>query len=252
MHHTVSPEEAPPVEPPRRNRLLRSSGGGWNSAVREFVVIVAGVLVALGAQSWWENRQERQREQEYLQQLLADTRENERRLNEAIAQDSISGQAITRVLRALQAPDALPPTDSLVRWILRAGRASDFQPLTGTSGAMMMTGDLRLVRNDSLRSRLVAYSAVLENESARQQQLREATLAMIAPMARVLPFIRGVFLGEVHATDVEIEQLRRDPDAAALLFAIQAGTVNRLAGLERARAETTRMRRALEAEPALR
>jgi hypothetical protein len=251
MSRAAPPELSPGESVPQR-RLLRSFDGGWRAALREFVVIVAGVLAALGAQAWWENYEELRREQEYLHQLLADTRENERRLDAAITEDSISNRAVARVMRALQTTEAQPPSDSLVEWIMRAGVASDFQPLTGTAGALMMTGDLRLVRNDSLRSRLVAYAGALASEEARQQQLREATLGMIVPMARALPFLRGAFLGEINAADVDVGQLRTDPDVAALLFSIQAGTVNRLAGLKRAREETNRMRRALEAEPTLR
>jgi hypothetical protein len=239
-----------PAEPPRRLRMPR--GAGWRTALREFLVIVAGVLAALGAQAWWEGRQEREREQEYLHQLLADVRENEHRLNDAIREDSAGAHALSRVMRAMQAPEPLPAADSLLAWILRAGAASDFQPLTGTSGALLMTGDLRLVRNDTLRARLVAYSATLESEHARQQQLREATLALIGPLARALPFLQGVFLNEVHAGDADFQRMRSDPEAAVLFFSLQANTMNRLSGLRRARDEARRMRRALEAEPALR
>jgi hypothetical protein len=67
------------------------AAGGWMGALREFSIIVAGVLCALGAPAWWDGYQERGRERDYLRQLLADTRENEARLAAAMASDSASG-----------------------------------------------------------------------------------------------------------------------------------------------------------------
>ena len=40
--------------------------------ITEIIVIVAGVLIALGADSWWTERQERQEEVELLAAIKAD------------------------------------------------------------------------------------------------------------------------------------------------------------------------------------
>lgn len=250
-----APAEAPPpaaAEP--RPRLPRFSGApsGWRGTLREFAIIVAGVLAALAAQAWWESRQERERERAYLAQLLADTRDNEQRLEAAIAEDSAYGAATARALDALESPGPLPPRDSLVGWILQAGNGSDFKPLTGTYRALLGTGDLRLVRNDSLRVRVVAYAASLDSETERLQQLRGTLLAEIGRFARAVPFIRRVFSGGVDAESVDVERLRRDPEVAAVLFTLRATNVNRLSGLRRMREETRRLRGALEAESTLR
>ncbi|HEV2147217.1 MAG TPA: hypothetical protein VGR37_07425 [Longimicrobiaceae bacterium] len=102
--------------PAPRRRLLRfGAPGGWQSVLREFAVIVAGVLAALGAQAWWEGRQERERERAYLAQVLAETRENEERLADAIAEDSVAGVFTRRALAALEGVLPAPPGDSLVR-----------------------------------------------------------------------------------------------------------------------------------------
>ncbi|HEX8830342.1 MAG TPA: hypothetical protein VF705_04210, partial [Longimicrobium sp.] len=78
------PHPAPADSPQAPARATRFpaiiAGGGWRGALREFGIIVAGVLCALGAQAWWEQHEERGREGDYLRQILADTRENERRL----------------------------------------------------------------------------------------------------------------------------------------------------------------------------
>lgn len=76
-------------------RRVFPAPGSWRAAFREFVVIVAGVLAALAAQAWWTSHEDRARERDYLAQLLADTRENERRLETAIHEDEIAWKGTT-------------------------------------------------------------------------------------------------------------------------------------------------------------
>jgi hypothetical protein len=224
-------------------------GGGVRAAVREFAVIVASVLCALAAQAWWQGREDRGREHDYLRQLLADTRSNGRRLEEAIRVDSTAALSTARAIDALTSPTSATPADSLVRWVVAAGAGSDYQPLEGNYRALIGTGDLRLVRNDSLRSQLAAYAAALESEGRRQEQLRQAVTAQAAPLARAMPFMRRVFLGHVSAAGVDVARLRADPDAAVVLFSLQAANANKLSGLRRLRGWTGAVLRALEAEP---
>jgi hypothetical protein len=225
---------------------------GLRGALREFFIVVTGVFVALLAQAWWERRHERGLERDYLRQLYVDTRENERRLAEAISEDSVAGIGAARALAALDMMDPQPAPDSLLEWVTSAGRSADFRPVMGSYRALLGTGDIRLIRNDSLRALLIAYAASLESENARLAQIRGGVINMIGTLARSLPFIRGIFLGDLDASRVNVAQLRRDEDAAVVLFTIQAANVNALAGLRRIRGETQRLRAALETEKAIR
>ncbi|HEX5723935.1 MAG TPA: hypothetical protein VFX98_00640 [Longimicrobiaceae bacterium] len=230
--------------------------GHWRVALREFGVIVAGVLAALGAQAWWESSQEREREREYLRQLLSDTRENERRLDDAIALDSTTDWAVRRLAGGLYGPGPLPPPDTLLAWFGdRTFSSSGFQPLSGTYGALLAAGDLRLIRTDSLRARLVAYAARLEHEQAMLRFFLEQAFDEPAAVARPMPFLRRLVFGPRVpglAASIDFERMRRDPEVEALLFAVQIANLNRISHLRDLREETRRLRRALEAEPSLR
>jgi hypothetical protein len=255
VYEAAGPGEVPPARGRIRLPVVAAgggAGGAWKKAVREFAVIVAGVMAAQGAQAWWDARQDRDREHDYLRQLLADTRTNESRLADAIRADSVTGLANSRAIDALTSTQAPPPADSVVRWVKRTGSMSYFMPLSGTFRALLGTGDLRLVRNDSLRARIAAYATLLENEDARQGDLRANMIHNAAPFARAFPFIRRVFLHDDAKPMADVQRLRADPDAAAVLFSMQAGNANRLAGLRMMRDATVEMRRALEAEPYLR
>ena len=238
----------------RRGRFPRiiSEHGGWSGALREFGIIVAGVLCALAAQAWWDGHQERGRERDYLRQILADTRENERRLDEAIEHDSGSREAASRVLDALTRGGEPAAADSVVEWMGRAASASDFRAVAGNYRALLGTGELRLVRNDSLRVLLAAYSSAVDIEADRQRLFRETMTGLAMPMARGLPFMRRALLGDIRASEVDVPRLQGDGDAAAVLFAVHAAYSNRVNGMRTLRDETRRLRTALEAEPGVR
>ncbi|HSU17420.1 hypothetical protein [Longimicrobium sp.] len=250
----VAPGDADVPPPQRASRVhVLAEHRGWRAALREFAVIVAGVMCALVAQAWWQGREDRGRERDYLRQLLADTRENERRLDDAIRTDSIAAVVTGRAVDALTGPAGrLAAPDSMVAWVTGAGAASSYQPLDGNYRALVGTGDLRLVRNDSLRALLASYASSLESEGARQGQLRETITAQAGPMTLAFPFMRRVFLHDVSAAGVDVARLRADPRAVEVLFSLQAAASNRLSGLHGLRDQTRRLRRALEAEPAAR
>jgi hypothetical protein len=224
----------------------------WRSTFREFLVIVAGVLSALAAQTVWTRHQDHEMERDYLRQLLTDTRENEQRVSSAIDQERRIQSAARNVMTALEGTGPLPPTDSMTTWMVTTAGASDFRPLVGTYRALLGTGDLRLIHNDTLRALLTEYSAQVESESTRLSQLLAAVIAQAGPLGRAIPYIRRVFIDHEPKLDSrEIARLRDSPDAAIVVFTLQAANNNRLNGLRAVYDETTRLRKALEAEPAL-
>lgn len=260
----------PTTAPPARRRasfsrlrisrvpLRAPAAGAWRTALREFAVIVAGVLAALAAQAWWESRQERDRERDYLVHLLADTRENEARLEAAVALDSAAVEAAARLGRALYGTGPLPSADTMAAGFMGgAFSSSDFRPLTGTYTALQAAGDLRLIRTDSLRAEIVAYGATLEYGRSMLQFFLQQGFGDAGRVARALPFLRGIFSMDgdsvrAQAARFPFEQLRQDPDAASALFAAQAAATNRLTHLRGLRDESRALRAMLEAERALR
>ena len=137
----------------------------WRHAVGEFVLIVAGVLVAMAANSWWESRQDRTKEETYLTQLLADTRANQERVDSAFVVDSVALASTNRLQSILDGRTAIPPRDSTRRGFIGSDAFAnpDFRPLLGTYTALLETGDLQLLDSPDLRFRLVAYQSSLES-----------------------------------------------------------------------------------------
>lgn len=227
-----SPAVPSPVPPPsgRRER--------FRASVREFFVIVAGVLVALAAQAWWEGRQDRSLEADYLAQIRADALENLARLEAAIAQDSVAAAAADSAMLVLEGALEGTSAEQLVGWIGRLGQASEFQPVTGAHRALQETGDLRHIRSDEVRHALIAYATSLDRGTARLDQLRASVLEAVPSFARALPFMRLAFVRGPRPEEADLEGLRGDPEAAVAVFTMQAATENRLSGLRRMREAT--------------
>ena len=132
----------------------------WPSGLRwflaEFVVVVAGILVALALSSWAQGRSEVAREQSYLRQLQADLAANERDLSDATAFFDQRAAAAARVLHRFWrvAPvldDAFIDDLSLPRTTRR------FRPVLGTAEALVSSGDLNLIRSDDMRAAILDY-----------------------------------------------------------------------------------------------
>lgn len=253
---TTTPEP-PAGHAPNAPRFPALQAVSWRHWLREVAVIAAGALAALAAQAWWQDRQDAQRERDYLRQLTADTRENVRRVESALAQDSATGAAQSRIVNALWGADSAVAPDSLRRVFLGSGRAfgaSNFQPVTGTYAALLATGDLRLLHDERLRARVVTYAARLDSEREILRDMWQQAFGDAGRVARVLPYMRLTFTdpaaARAAAARFPFERLRTDPDVGAVIFAVQASNTNRMGHLRTVRDETRELLTLLQAQRA--
>lgn len=243
---------APPPSPPTRPRG-RVPPGGWRFVLLEFAVIVAGVLAALAAEAWWDARQEQGRERDYLRQMLADTRENEARLDIAILADSAFVAAAVHVARVLEGLEPAPAADTLANWLIDTFSSTDIQLLTGSYGSIIAAGDLRLIGTDTLRSEIVAYAATLQHVQQMLSLLLDQALGTSKDMGREFPYLRRLLLAMEDTTLLQdpersIELQPGDQEAIATLFNWQVAGINRVRQLRIMRARTIELRQMLEAE----
>ena len=149
----------PGEEPSPRWRWKRPEVD-WRSKVRwlgaEYLVIVLGVLTAVGINAWWGERQDRTNEQEYLRQLAADLRETEQAMD-AMDRYMLPFERAPRRLAQAHFLTQPPPRDSVIAWAAVAPVYETVGPVLGTAEALVSAGDLRLIQDDSLRVAITAY-----------------------------------------------------------------------------------------------
>lgn len=204
----MSTNEAPPhpAAPVTHRPRLRMppvlSRTGWKTAVREFMVIVAGVLVALAAQAWWQGREERGRERDYLQRMAEELVRDSTELQDML----VPGTAAKLEALAAAAPyvsgrdESVPDTLALVGHLSMAGRfgIAALGPGRVTFRDLESTGNLRLIQDPALRAKIVSHYSATE---------REMELAAARRSGYAMYFNRLV-PGELFREEVTLDVLR--------------------------------------------
>ncbi len=167
----------------------------WRPKLRwfatEYLIVVLGVLTAVGINAWWQSRQDRAMEQFYLRQVATDLYETE----QAVARIDRSMVPLERAPRRLAQAyflAELPPRDSIVAWASVAPSHLPTSPVLGTVEALVTSGDIGLIRDDSLRIAIVTYlddtRSDVRGYHEWQQMLAQHTSTFLAeaPFAEVL------------------------------------------------------------------
>lgn len=139
-------------------------GTTWSGRLVELVVIVVGILVALGAQALWEYSVERREEREALVALRAEFLESRQNLESARRIHENYAAATATLLQWTGPNPRLPGGDTAAAELNRATLTySTFNDRNGVLDGVIASGGLRLIRNDALRSMLAGWPAVVED-----------------------------------------------------------------------------------------
>ncbi len=128
----------------------------WPTVLVEIAIVVLGVVIGFQVTAWGQGRADRAKEQFYLRQLTEDFRTTLAEAERASGQQRAVSRNAATALRAYRTPQR-PPLDALSTWI---GGSFNFQiatPILGTAQGIVSSGDLSLLRDDSLRAALSAY-----------------------------------------------------------------------------------------------
>lgn len=174
----------------------------------EFLVVVAGVVVALAGTSWWEGLEDRDRETAYLEQLGSDLDVTYRRLDEADSTMRPGDIASARMVQSYRTPE-FPSSDSLHRWIPAAydWEGKSAQLVVATAETLLATGDLRLIESGRLRSAVVRYLQAAEEAEARNRSgfdfYRRGVLNTFGQIDFIESVLETVEGGQVWEVEVE-------------------------------------------------
>ena len=236
--------------------LLRRLGQSpsWKRALSELALIVIGVLIALAVNAWWSRRQDDARQRAYLRQLLVDVLGNEQDIDRVLTQSRSATAALERLVDAFDAAGPLPPCDTLASLIRTSLTYSSADLRSGTYAAMMATGEVRLIRDDSLRAHVISYASEVEGASARLEQWIPLMWDTAEPLRRRVEYFWRLPQPKGSSepppwSDCNLEPLRHEPEVRAALFSIHLEHRNRMDALEDVGEANRRLRRSLESDP---
>lgn len=269
----VRPQNSKVVRPPSHplakntsqaptSRMAEANSGRVRRVLGELVVIVVGVLIALAADSWWQERGDRGREVGYLRALRAELMETQRRLEESLAIDSVYSLQASSLVEFLRgAGPSSVPADSIRAWS-QSLAYSPFNSTAASLGALLQTGDINLVRSPGLRAEIAEFSGDLELTEAWLQQTETA----IFDMGRTA----GLYVEEIWEeqkrltgsaprdppsrlymdliADLDADLVRRSPQLRSIYSTQAVMAFSRMNALDRIREPVTALIQLLDAE----
>lgn len=140
--------------------------------VTEGVLIVASILVAFSIDAWWAERQDRLQEVQILTALRTEFELNVGRLPAYINQHNTSADAATALIRRLRG--AAGGEKVVVKYsdLYNVLDHVSFDAQNGTLNAVLQSGDLRLIGNAEIRSRIAGWPATLQDATENEVLLR--------------------------------------------------------------------------------
>ncbi len=153
----------------------------WPRLIAESSAIVISILLAFSIDAWWTERQETVREERQIQALIAEFEGNRSTLDydlDRLREVTSNLDELTNNLSSVSVGDDVTVFDRYF-WSVRQGGIVD--PSTGTLDAMISSGDLGLLQNESLRSAVSEWSAKLDEIQTDQQTLRNFTGSELIP-----------------------------------------------------------------------
>lgn len=158
-------------------------GTDWIRALRDLVIVVLGILVAFSLDAWWSQRADQAQERSILEGLYAEFSANLESLEATMTEHrrtlDDSRQLLQLIGPVSEAHDA-EQLDSLVACFLVS---PSFDPTTGNLSALLSSGTLHLISNDSLRVKVAAWKDMLIE---MKQEEAEAELFI---EQQILPFL---------------------------------------------------------------
>ena len=132
----------------------------WRQAFVEVALIGTGVLIALAVDSWWDERQERTAEIQYLQSLKTDLLANRAELQVRIEGEQGLIERGKRLHEFVESDAAGLSLSELNELIGGMYFLNTWMPITGTYEEMLGSGRLLYIRNPLLRNKLSQYAHV--------------------------------------------------------------------------------------------
>lgn len=156
----------------RQNLLLEGKSGRYlKYAIGEIALVVIGILIALQINNWNEYRKETNFEQKILKELKSDFDYNKSELNGNIIKSSTLASNCDSLLALHNLPkDEVDPV-KYFNYMRKLGGYSSFSPSDGALNALISSGNLYIIKNDSLRMHLARWSGMLEDTKEDEKRL---------------------------------------------------------------------------------
>lgn len=163
---------------------MPNPGSGLKWLLSETLVIVLGVLLALGLDDLWTERQERELELQYLQRVKADVRADIDYIDQVVRERlDIKLQSLAAIAPIVRGQEPVPENvESFLKNVALGGllgASSTHWVRDTTFEDLKSTGNFRLIRNVDLRQKIARYYAAFDTLHGRSRDRRSGYAAYV-------------------------------------------------------------------------
>lgn len=170
--------------------------------------MAAGILIAFALDAAWDNRVTANREQVHLRALASDFEQNVTELRALIRIEEDVMSSSQELLKLARAPQT-ESTTSLMELMSGIFNSSRYEPVMGAYEALVNSGGLMLIRDESLRAALAEFAALVGGEYAESWS-NEHYFAFVREFGA--PFMLYIWEGEQGAADERVlSEMLNDP-----------------------------------------
>ncbi|MGD1847594.1 MAG: DUF6090 family protein [Salibacteraceae bacterium] len=139
-------------------------------ALGEIVLVVIGILIAVGINSKTVEYKNQQREEKILRQLLVEYESNLEEINDKIKMRNLIMGSIEKLIYYADSGITSNDLDSVSFHLLRTNYDPTFDPSNGVTTELLNSGKFYLLQNEELKGHLTSWSGAVA-ELAEQEEL---------------------------------------------------------------------------------
>ena len=182
----------------------------WTTLTLEGVVIVLGIIIALGAEALWDSSRDRRDEQVALRHLAEDFSKNAARFDAAVAWHRGTRDA-TLVLMQSPAAGQVLESDSLRVLVRRITDWWTFDPSDGALESLLYSGQFALIQDDSLRLELAAWPGLLRDYKEEEDGIGAVSMGFQRDYLVYHLDYGALYLPEIAGEDLGLGELVSGP-----------------------------------------
>jgi hypothetical protein len=140
----------------------------WAHFLIEGLVVAGSILIAFALDAWWSQRATERTEAAHVRAISSDFQQNVSRLRGFVALEEGIMDASRRLLLVVSAADIPAREDSLNNLLGQVFNSGRFEPVLGAYEAVVSSGGLAQLTNDSLRLALADFASFVEGRYAER------------------------------------------------------------------------------------
>lgn len=176
----------------RRNLLSKGKTAEYlQYAIGEVVLVVIGILIALGINNWNEERKNRQAEDQVLQNVFEDLKSNEEALKLAELRIDLQIRETKQFLELMQAEPHDSSLAKVKELLYYSSEVEDVQlNLSGIQVAI--SNKIELILNDTIKREIVQYPVLFEGYKEQENLMRDLKTNRIRPRIKEYVFLEEI------------------------------------------------------------